>query len=86
MFPVLFAGGEARLVLTGEEILDSGVQVMAQPPARKNSSIHLMSGGEKALTAIALVFSLFQLNPAPFCCSTRWTRRWTTPTPSACAR
>jgi len=67
LFPVLFGGGEARLVLTGEEILDSGVQVMAQPPGKKNSSIHLMSGGEKALTAIALVFSLFQLNPAPFC-------------------
>ena len=67
MFPVLFAGGEARLVLTGEEILDSGVQVMAQPPGKKNSSIHLLSGGEKALTAIALIFSLFQLNPAPFC-------------------
>jgi chromosome segregation protein len=67
MFPVLFAGGEARLILTGEEILDSGVQVMAQPPGKKNSSIHLLSGGEKALTAIALIFSLFQLNPAPFC-------------------
>jgi len=67
LFPILFGGGEARLVLTGEEILDSGVQVMAQPPGKKNSSIHLMSGGEKALTAIALVFSLFQLNPAPFC-------------------
>jgi chromosome segregation protein len=67
MFPILFAGGEARLILTGEEILDSGVQVMAQPPGKKNSTIHLMSGGEKALTAIALVFSLFQLNPAPFC-------------------
>ena len=67
MFPVLFAGGEARLVLTGEEILDSGVHVMAQPPGKKNSSIHLLSGGEKALTAIALIFSLFQLNPAPFC-------------------
>jgi chromosome segregation protein len=67
MFPVLFAGGEARLTLTGEEILDSGVQVMAQPPGKKNSSIHLLSGGEKALTAIALIFSLFQLNPAPFC-------------------
>ena len=67
MFPVLFGGGEARLVLTGEEILDSGVQVMAQPPGKKNSSIHLLSGGEKALTAIALIFSLFQLNPAPFC-------------------
>ncbi len=67
LFPILFAGGEARLVLTGEEILDSGVQVMAQPPGKKNSSIHLLSGGEKALTAIALIFSLFQLNPAPFC-------------------
>ncbi|MDD5613135.1 MAG: chromosome segregation protein SMC, partial [Gallionella sp.] len=67
LFPILFAGGEARLVLTGEEILDSGVQVMAQPPGKKNSTIHLLSGGEKALTAIALVFSLFQLNPAPFC-------------------
>ncbi|MDH4215656.1 MAG: chromosome segregation protein SMC, partial [Gallionella sp.] len=67
LFPILFAGGEARLVLTGEEILDSGVQVMAQPPGKKNSSIHLMSGGEKALTAISLIFSLFQLNPAPFC-------------------
>ena len=67
MFPVLFGGGDARLVLTGEEILDSGVQVMAHPPGKKNSSIHLLSGGEKALTAIALVFSMFQLNPAPFC-------------------
>ncbi len=67
LFPVLFGGGEARLVLTGEEILDSGVQVMAQPPGKKNSTIHLLSGGEKALTAIALIFSLFQLNPAPFC-------------------
>ncbi|MDX8378601.1 MAG: chromosome segregation protein SMC [Gallionella sp.] len=67
LFPVLFAGGEARLVLTGEEIFDSGVQVMAQPPGKKNSTIHLLSGGEKALTAIALIFSLFQLNPAPFC-------------------
>jgi len=67
LFPILFGGGEARLVLTGEEILDSGVQVMAQPPGKKNSTIHLMSGGEKALTAISLVFSMFQLNPAPFC-------------------
>ncbi|MBU1215222.1 MAG: chromosome segregation protein SMC [Gammaproteobacteria bacterium] len=67
LFPILFGGGEARLVLTGEEILDSGVQVMAHPPGKKNASIHLLSGGEKALTAIALVFSLFQLNPAPFC-------------------
>ncbi len=67
LFPQLFGGGEARLVLTGEELLDSGIQVMAQPPGKKNSTIHLLSGGEKALTAIALVFSLFQLNPAPFC-------------------
>jgi chromosome segregation protein len=67
LFPTLFGGGEARLSMTGEEILDAGVQVMAQPPGKRNSSIHLLSGGEKALTAIALVFSLFQLNPAPFC-------------------
>jgi len=67
LFPQLFGGGEARLILTGDEILDAGIQVMAQPPGKKNSSIHLLSGGEKALTAIALVFSLFQLNPAPFC-------------------
>jgi len=67
MFPTLFGGGQARLVMTGEEILDAGVQVMAQPPGKRNASIHLLSGGEKALTAISLVFSLFQLNPAPFC-------------------
>src|SRR5258706_6292506 len=67
LFPTLFGGGQARLVLTGEEILDSGVQVIAQPPGKRNTSIHLLSGGEKALTAIALVFALFQLNPAPFC-------------------
>ncbi|MBK8107304.1 MAG: chromosome segregation protein SMC [Betaproteobacteria bacterium] len=67
MFPSLFGGGHARLVMTGTEILDSGVQVMAQPPGKKNSTIHLLSGGEKALTAIALVFAIFQLNPAPFC-------------------
>jgi len=67
LFPTLFGGGEAKLTMTGEEILDAGVQVMAQPPGKRNASIHLLSGGEKALTAIALVFSLFQLNPAPFC-------------------
>ncbi|NDF78726.1 MAG: chromosome segregation protein SMC [Betaproteobacteria bacterium] len=67
MFPELFGGGHARLVMTGDEILDSGVQVMAQPPGKKNQTIHLLSGGEKALTAIALVFAIFQLNPAPFC-------------------
>jgi len=67
MFPELFGGGQARLVMTGSEILDSGVQVFAQPPGKKNQSIALLSGGEKALTAIALVFAIFQLNPAPFC-------------------
>ena len=67
LFPMLFGGGEARLIMTGEEILDSGVQVVAQPPGKRNTSIHLLSGGEKALTAISLVFALFQLNPAPFC-------------------
>jgi len=67
LFPILFGGGEAKLIMTGEEILDAGLQVMAQPPGKKNSTIHLLSGGEKALTAIALVFAMFQLNPAPFC-------------------
>ena len=67
MFPELFGGGNARLMMTGDEILDAGVQVMAQPPGKKNQTIHLLSGGEKALTAIALVFAIFQLNPAPFC-------------------
>jgi chromosome segregation protein len=67
MFPSLFGGGSAKLVMTGGEILDAGVQVMAQPPGKKNSTIHLLSGGEKALTAIALVFAIFLLNPAPFC-------------------
>jgi len=67
LFPQLFGGGRAELMLTGDEILDAGIQIVAQPPGKKNSSIHLLSGGEKALTAIALVFSMFQLNPAPFC-------------------
>jgi chromosome segregation protein len=67
LFPILFGGGQAKLIMTGDEILDSGVQVMAQPPGKKNATIHLLSGGEKALTATALVFSMFQLNPAPFC-------------------
>jgi chromosome segregation protein len=67
LFPSLFGGGNAYLKLTGEEILDSGLQVFAQPPGKKNSSIQLLSGGEKALTALSLVFSLFRLNPAPFC-------------------
>ena len=67
LFPALFGGGEARLIMTGDEILDAGVQVMAQPPGKKNASIHLLSGGEKALTATSLVFAMFRLNPAPFC-------------------
>lgn len=66
-FPTLFGGGSAQLVLTGEDWLEAGFQITAQPPGKKNSSIHLLSGGEKALTAISLVFSLFSLNPAPFC-------------------
>jgi len=67
LFTTLFGGGQARLVLLGDEILDTGIQVFAQPPGKKNSTIHLLSGGEKALTALALVFALFRLNPAPFC-------------------
>lgn len=67
LFPQLFGGGQARLVLSGEDYLTAGVQVIAQPPGKRNSTIHQLSGGEKALTAIALVFALFELNPAPFC-------------------
>ncbi|MFN3630974.1 MAG: chromosome segregation protein SMC, partial [Casimicrobiaceae bacterium] len=67
LFPTLFGGGQAKLMLTGDEILDAGIQVVAQPPGKRNASIHLLSGGEKALTATALVFALFHLNPAPFC-------------------
>jgi chromosome segregation protein len=67
LFPRLFGGGHAYLELTGEDLLDTGVAVMARPPGKRNSSIYLLSGGEKALTAVAMVFSIFQLNPAPFC-------------------
>tara|TARA_R110002072_G_scaffold296523_1_gene468458 strand:- start:13719 stop:17297 length:3579 start_codon:yes stop_codon:yes gene_type:complete len=67
LFPKVFIGGEAKLILTGEGLLDSGVSIMARPPGKKNSSINLLSGGEKTLTAIALVFAIFRLNPAPFC-------------------
>jgi len=63
----VFGGGHAYLELTGEDMLDTGIAIMARPPGKKNSTIHLLSGGEKALTAIALVFSIFRLNPAPFC-------------------
>jgi chromosome segregation protein len=67
LFPKVFGGGTAYLELTGEDLLDTGVSIMARPPGKKNSTIHLLSGGEKALTALALVFAIFQLNPAPFC-------------------
>jgi chromosome segregation protein len=67
MFPKLFGGGHAYLELVGEDPLDAGIAIMARPPGKRNSSIHLLSGGEKALSAVALVFSIFQLNPAPFC-------------------
>jgi len=67
LFPEMFGGGEAFLELVGDDLLENGVRIIARPPGKKNSSIHLLSGGEKALTAIALVFSLFKLNPAPFC-------------------
>lgn len=67
LFPRVFGGGSAHLEMTGEDLLDTGIAIIARPPGKKNSTIHLLSGGEKALTAIALVFSIFQLNPAPFC-------------------
>ncbi len=67
LFPKVFGGGTASLELTGDDLLDTGVSIMARPPGKKNSTIHLLSGGEKAMTAIALVFSIFRLNPAPFC-------------------
>jgi len=67
LFPKVFGGGSASLELTGDDLLETGVSIMARPPGKKNSTIHLLSGGEKALTAIALIFSIFQLNPAPFC-------------------
>jgi chromosome segregation protein len=66
-FPRLFGGGHAYIEMTGEDLLEAGVTLMARPPGKRNSTIHLLSGGEKALTAIALVFALFELNPAPFC-------------------
>ena len=66
-FPTLFGGGEAQLTMVGDDLLSAGVSIMARPPGKKNSTIHLLSGGEKALTAMSLVFALFSLNPAPFC-------------------
>jgi len=67
LFPKLFGGGHAYLEMTGDDLLDTGVTLMARPPGKKNASIQLLSGGEKALTAIAMVFAIFRLNPAPFC-------------------
>ncbi|MEQ7871574.1 chromosome segregation protein SMC [Chromohalobacter salexigens] len=67
LFPKVFGGGAAWLTLTGEDLLETGVAIMARPPGKKNTTIHLLSGGEKALTALSLVFAIFQLNPAPFC-------------------
>jgi chromosome segregation protein len=67
LFPKVFGGGHAYLNMVGEDLLDTGVEIMARPPGKKNSTIHLLSGGEKAMTAIALVFSIFRLNPSPFC-------------------
>jgi len=67
LFPRVFGGGSAYLEMTGDDLLDTGITIMARPPGKKNSTIHLLSGGEKALTALALVFAIFQLNPAPFC-------------------
>ena len=67
IFPRLFGGGHAYLELTDTDLLNAGVTVMARPPGKRNSTIHLLSGGEKAMTAVALIFSIFELNPAPFC-------------------
>ena len=67
LFPKVFGGGEAWLEMTDDDPLETGISLMARPPGKKNSTIHLLSGGEKALTAVALVFAIFQLNPAPFC-------------------
>jgi chromosome segregation protein len=67
LFPRLFGGGQAYLEMTGDDLLSTGVTIMARPPGKRNSTIHLLSGGEKALTAVAMVFAIFELNPAPFC-------------------
>jgi chromosome segregation protein len=67
LFPIIFNGGKASLLMTGDDLLSTGVNIMAQPPGKRNATIHLLSGGEKALTAVALIFAIFQLNPSPFC-------------------
>ena len=75
MFPKLFGGGFCKLDLI-DKTEDSGLQLMARLPGKKNTKLSQLSGGEKALTALALVFSLFSINPAPFCCSMRWMLLW----------
>ena len=67
LFPKVFGGGHAYLELTGEDLLDTGVSLMARPPGKRNANVHLLSGGEKAMTAVALIFAIFQLNPSPVC-------------------
>lgn len=67
LFPTIFGGGKAYLELTSDDLLETGITVMACPPGKRNSTIYLLSGGEKSLTALAFIFSIFQLNPAPFC-------------------
>ena len=67
LFPKVFGGGHAYLELTGEDLLDTGVTLMARPPGKRNTSVHLLSGGEKAMTAVALIFAIFHLNPSPVC-------------------
>jgi chromosome segregation protein len=67
LFPKIFGGGHAYLELTGEDLLDTGVSLMARPPGKRNASVHLLSGGEKAMTAVALIFAIFHLNPSPVC-------------------
>ncbi|MCB1683812.1 MAG: chromosome segregation protein SMC, partial [Pseudomonadales bacterium] len=67
LFPKIFGGGHAYLELTGEDLLDTGVSLMARPPGKRNASVHLLSGGEKAMTALALIFAIFHLNPSPVC-------------------
>ena len=67
LFPKVFGGGHAYLELTGEDLLDTGVSLMARPPGKRNASVHLLSGGEKAMTAVALIFAIFHLNPSPVC-------------------
>ena len=80
LFPQVFAGGSAYLELVGDDLLAAGVAIMARPPGKKNSTIHLLSGGEKALTALALVFALFRLNPCTFASWMKWMPPLTMPT------